>query len=154
MDNKNAIITASFGYPVEQIRPFINSALRHVDAELVLLVNEQNYWPIRKEYKKTGRVKIVLKSNVLYRVADKISKRPLFKTKHIKFRRYEYYTSIIKKSTYNNVLLSDVRDVVFQDDPFKVMESKVYFGLEDVTIGQTPFNTERLHYFYGNIDLS
>jgi hypothetical protein len=52
------------------------------------------------------------------------------------FRHFLYYDYLLKKGDkFSNVLLTDVKDVVFQKDPFDFeMEDKLYVALEKQTI--------------------
>ncbi|RZL68603.1 MAG: hypothetical protein EOO93_03560 [Pedobacter sp.] len=52
---------------------------------------------------------------------------------HIALSRYAYYFDvIINNPGYKEILFADVRDIIFQDDPFNFeLESDLYFFLED-----------------------
>ena len=55
-----------------------------------------------------------------------------FTTKYIMmYYRYELYNDYLKKNTFNKVLLSDVNDVIFQEDPFSInFTEEMYCALE------------------------
>ena len=52
---------------------------------------------------------------------------------HIALSRYAYFHKIIKSNPkYNKIFFSDVRDVIFQDNPFNFLwDNNLYFALED-----------------------
>tara|TARA_B100001287_G_scaffold138453_2_gene116589 strand:+ start:75 stop:851 length:777 start_codon:yes stop_codon:yes gene_type:complete len=55
-----------------------------------------------------------------------------FTTKYnMMFYRFELYSDYLKKNTFNKVLLSDINDVIFQEDPFKInFTEELYCALE------------------------
>jgi hypothetical protein len=66
-----------------------------------------------------------------------------------RYFHYEHY--LASHDGFTHVLLSDVRDVVFQDDPFGGVERGLYVGMENpaLTIATEPFDREWLLDAYG-----
>jgi rubrerythrin len=69
------------------------------------------------------------------------------------YRHYLYYDFMIRhRGEYDNVLLTDVKDVYFQADPFSFdMENKLYCALEGPTskIRTCSYNSKWVDYIYG-----
>ncbi len=71
---------------------------------------------------------------------------------HIQNARYFMYESYLQEcgDKYDRVLLTDVRDVFFQSDPFAVpLPSSVCFAAEDGFLGQEPVNRAWIERLYG-----
>lgn len=156
---KTAILGAATGYPPQLVAPFVSSLVNiGYDGDLVLFINPdqladyQHYYQqhqqtlnIRFVQSVIGQFKTKKKKGKLYRsVIKKISAmlpvdffRPLkAKLLHVTGyphvgRFFEYQKCLLNHPEYTHVLLSDVRDVVFQSDPFEDIEDTVYAGMEN-----------------------
>lgn len=71
--------------------------------------------------------------------------------------RFICYRSFLQKyTTYKNVLMTDVRDVLFQRDPFDFdIEDNLYCFLEDkkTTIGECSVNSSWIGYYFGRREM-
>lgn len=73
--------------------------------------------------------------------------------------RYRHYLSFLEEHAPNAdyVMLSDVRDVLFQEDPFNhIFENdlEVFLEAEHLKVGQEPFNSRWIKDLYGHEALS
>jgi hypothetical protein len=132
-DARRVVLGAAVGLGVDQVRVFVES-LRAVGytGDVVLLVR----WPgiALGRYLDSRRVRSI----------------PILQTRSfsrsVHARRYAIYASYLQARLhqYDQVLLSDVRDVAFQRHPFEGITSpKCHFFLEGdkQTIGEDPTNT-------------
>lgn len=106
---KNLILCAAIDLDIIQIRNFFVSFRKYnKDAEIYCIV-EENLNEDKKNF--------LIQNNVcfLYMNFAKFLMTKCNNTRYLKF--YDFIFENSKK--YNNVILSDVRDVVFQKDPFK-----------------------------------
>jgi hypothetical protein len=71
---------------------------------------------------------------------------------HIMLDRFFLALEIVQtnRGTFDNVLLTDSRDVVLQGDPFGFIGDHVVSGLEEKVIGCCPVNAGWLAHLYGN----
>ena len=71
--------------------------------------------------------------------------------------RYAHYYEILQRTPdTDQVLLTDVRDVLFQSDPFTPPAQQLEVFLEEpgLTIGSEPFNRRWIHNLYGADELA
>jgi hypothetical protein len=117
---KNLIIGLAFNYTVERIQNFILS-FRQYSNDMVLVISD-NDTPEFSDFLNKHDI-----HNLVYDNA------PLVMTARWELPRdalEEIFTDV------ENVILSDIRDVVFQDDPFKYLSGKdLDFSSEPETIG-------------------
>src|SRR5262249_50719850 len=122
----------AIGFDVEQVRVFVESLRTNYTGDVLLLI----CWP-------GLRVARYLKS----RGIDVI---PVFQTRSftrsVHARRYAIYLAYLpaRSSRYDPVMMPDVREVVFQRNPFDGIASpKCHFFLESAvrTIGEDPTNS-------------
>lgn len=77
---------------------------------------------------------------------------------HIACSRYGYfYRFLLRNNYYDNILLSDVRDVIFQDNPFKLSQnSSLLCVLEHkkYCLGSEPGNAKWIREAFGDEELS
>ena len=76
-----------------------------------------------------------------------------FRLQGLQSLRYRHYADRLNRGDgIDRVLLSDVRDVIFQDDPFKWICSELDVFLEDenVTLGAPGFNSMWIRDLYGD----
>lgn len=68
-------------------------------------------------------------------------------------RFFEYQKFLKENNNITNVLLTDVRDVIFQDNPFTHLEQKLYVGMENpnYTIGTESYNKKWILDAYGEV---
>lgn len=62
------------------------------------------------------------------------------------FYRFELYIDYLKKNKFDKVLLSDIDDVIFQEDPFKInFTEELYCALEQSILGDNDNGSSRLN---------
>jgi hypothetical protein len=132
-DARRVVLGAAVGFNVDQIRVFVES-LRAVGyaGDVVLLIR----WPgiEARRYLRRYNVKAI----------PIVQTRSFTRSVHA--RRYGIYAEYLRTrlDRYDQVMLSDVRDVVFQRNPFADISSdKCHFYLEGdrQTIGEDPTNS-------------
>lgn len=102
----NLVMGTALGYNAEQLRPFVHSLRKHFDGLIGLLVQnptedvEKLFYEYDVKYFNTS--------------FDTNNQDAICSKRHV------FYKQILLKSFPNveKILLTDVRDVVFQDDPF------------------------------------
>lgn len=103
------IMGAALGYRTNLLEPFIFSLRRHYQGNVVILTN-----PLSKE-----ELAFFEKYNIFTYELDEPLKNP----KDIQVQRYFYYKDCLSNfDQLDRILICDVRDVMFQDDPFKGSE--------------------------------
>lgn len=116
---RNLILGTAYGYTTDAIAPFVKSLRRHWDGDCVLVVKSLS----EKDKEFFNKFKI---ASVELRL-------DLPNPKDIQTTRYGIYKQILESnySDVDQILITDVRDVVFQDDPFKGMSgAELEFFLE------------------------
>lgn len=135
---KDLIISVAIGYDSNQLKPFMKS-LEKTNFEGVLVL--ASYEPIHIDYEVNIFIvnEIVSSEDIEANFNTVNNLRPFF------------YKSIINKYVnYDNLLLIDCRDVIFQDNPFKHFKERVvHFGMEDNTIENCWINTTWIKRVYG-----
>ena len=124
----NLIIGAAAGYEVDQIRNFVLSLRKVYKGKVVLVYNKS----ISKKI-----CIFLFKNNINILISD-INSRNAFK------KRYQIYLDILKNfGDIKKLLITDVRDVYFQEDPFKnKLFSKLNFFIEDKKIENCSINSK------------
>lgn len=134
MPGRNCILGLAAGYHYGDVRPFLVSLERAgYQDDCVLFVSETTR---DLERMKEHKVSVI----PLKRAAD---------LQHISYNalRYFLYQDFLNRqdSPYEHILMTDVRDVIFQFDPFEFSWSEgLNCTLEDerMTIGQCPHNSQ------------
>jgi hypothetical protein len=130
-DGRRLVLGAAIGFRVEQVRAFVESLRANYQGEVLLLLS----WPGLRiaRYLKSRDVDVI-----------RVFQTRSF-TRSVHARRYAIYLDYLQArlSRYDQVMMSDVRDVVFQRNPFDGITSpKCHFYLESAvrTIGENPTN--------------
>ena len=131
---KNLVLTILHGYTYPFIEPFIKSFIRaKVDAELVIFTSETISPSLRGILVKKGAVLIDFDSKrPLENVASHLKENLSVSISLNNYRFILFLEYLIKnKNLYETVILTDIRDVIFQNNPFKEFQKKaIYFFLE------------------------
>jgi hypothetical protein len=130
-DGRRLVLGAAIGFDVEQVRVFVESLRANYTGDVLLLIR----WPGRRvaRYLKSRGVDVI-----------RVFQTRSF-TRSVHARRYAIYLNYLRTqaSRYDQVMMSDVRDVVFQRNPFdSVASPKCHFYLEGAvrTIRDDPTN--------------
>jgi hypothetical protein len=130
-DHRRLVLGAAVGFDVAQVRVFVESLRANYAGDVLLLIR----WPgVRvARYLKSRRIRVI-----------RVFQTRSF-TRSVHARRYAIYLEFLRArlSRYDQVMISDVRDVVFQRNPFDGIASpKCHFYLESAvrTIGEDPTN--------------
>lgn len=162
---RDLILGAAAGYRAEQIRLFVQSLARTgFDGRLVLFVHQGQRAPmrdmlrarapsldvelfrIRSIHEHPKLVRSCLKRLFMAMPAERSNglKRAMlgFHGKPHVARYFHYAEYLAAHADFARVLLSDVRDVVFQDEPFRGLQPGLHVGMEseELTIATEPFD--------------
>lgn len=131
-DGRRLVLGAAIGFDVAQVRIFVESLRAHYAGDVLLLIR----WPGLEvaRYLKSRGVDVI-----------RVFQTRSF-TRSVHARRYAIYLDHLRARAdrYDQVMMSDVRDVVFQRNPFDGIASpKCHFYLESAqrTIGEDPTNS-------------
>ena len=135
---KNLIVGMLVSLGWWEVEPFIVSLKKNCEpCDLMLEVfDEMSEWTLDRVRKESDEsLNIIIK-----RVPSE------FKDKYISYARFKMIDDFIEehKGEYRQVLMSDVRDVIFQGDPFKEYadrDSYLVYATEWRKIGNEPTNT-------------
>src|SRR5262249_30602553 len=118
-DGRRLVLGAAIGFDVAQVRVFVESLRANYTGDVLLLIR----WPGRRvaRYLKSRGVNVI-----------RVFQTRSF-TRSVHARRYAIYLDYLRTqaSRYDQVMMSDVRDVVFQRNPFDgIVSPKCHFYLE------------------------
>jgi hypothetical protein len=70
---------------------------------------------------------------------------------HIMLERFFLALELVQanRGSFRNVLLTDSRDVILQEDPFRQIDDNLVSGLEEKTIGSSSVNADWISHLYG-----
>jgi hypothetical protein len=169
-ESMNAIITAATGYSDADLQPFLASVDRACPQAKVFLIvyklDRVRVEKLRDKYPFIEPVYVPHKLNRGGRVYRWIARHfieddyatcgSLWKTVgryslHIMLERFFLALELVQahRDSFNNVLLTDSRDVVFQQDPFGRIGHNLVSGLEEKTIGDCSLNSDWIRHLYG-----
>jgi hypothetical protein len=130
---KNLILTAAFGFGVQQLELFIKSLRKYYEDDICFIIGP-----------KDRLIKKVLEKHDCICVEKNIDKRD------IQSKRYKFFLEFLKNKNYNNVLCCDSRDIYFQGNPFDFnYKDTINFFLEDKKIKECPYNSNWIIKTYG-----
>lgn len=143
---KNLVIGTAINYGPDQIRNFALSFREFNTHDDVVLLMDNTSIEICQEFLATCNIRPILFETVMYFL--KFTPWQIA----VNCRLIGYYEFLYQNLNYKHVLISDVKDVLFQRNPFEDLPDEfLYFFTEDthVTIGQNPFNAEWILQDYG-----
>ena len=130
---KNLILTAAFGFGIQQLELFIKTLRKYYTDDICFIIGFKDY-VIEQELKKYNC--IIIKKN--------INKRD------VQLKRYDVFLEFLKDKNYENILCCDSRDIYFQSNPFDFNYSgSINFFLEDKEIKDCPYNSNWIIKTYG-----
>ncbi|MBC7426608.1 MAG: hypothetical protein H7321_08745 [Bacteroidia bacterium] len=129
--SKKLIIATSLGYQFYQIELFLSSLNRVYHGHLLLLTDQK--YKLRNY---NFLIEIGDISSDFYQTSLTVS------LNSANNKRLFYAEKFIQNNfQYEQILLTDIRDVVFQEDPFNaVLDEKLQVAAEDVLIGENEYN--------------
>ena len=138
--NNNLVLGAAFNYKPDQIRPFVHSLRKHYDGKIALLVNSMD--------------DALAAFFEQYRIdAVKIDEAVDFKW--ICVNRFRMYHDYLARTHCDKVMLADVRDIVFQADPFSLVPARsLAFCSEPEMIGNCSINARWYRDLLGEEELN
>jgi hypothetical protein len=133
----NLILGSSAGLSERDLEPFLKTLFEtDYSGDVVFFMAEGDHETIRRL---ESRIQI-----------ETFSPR-LLQTMSIHGLRYLLYQGFLKKNRdrYEKVMLTDVRDVIFQKDPFDFEMKGLSLFLEEISIGACPFNSHWIEVKFG-----
>jgi hypothetical protein len=106
-------MSAAYGYGSDDLKPFAHSLRKYYTDEVIFVVKELT--EELKDFADLYNIKLVSINHLQH-------------NNDIQWKRYSIFSSILQACDVDRVFISDVRDVVFQDDPFKF--TNINFDLE------------------------
>jgi hypothetical protein len=141
----NLILGTAFGYGPNQIEVFVKSLRKYSNSQVMLVVDSlsEELTNFLTDYNISTYLHPVDLTNI--RVSE------IFNIRHKCYRNILEYNFL----DVDRVFISDVRDVVFQGDPFgHVTDTDLEFFLEPKQIKDCEFNSKKIKKLYGNKFLS
>lgn len=137
MNQRNVILTIMQGYDYPFVEPFFES-LRKVgyEGDLAIFTADDLSWATRKKLGVMGAKLFHFKTKYPFIEGYEEAFKEI--TPHVSINNYRFifYLQFLKEhqQEYDRVMLTDIRDVIFQRAPFSIMKDEgIYFFLEDVT---------------------
>jgi len=135
--SKNLVLGSSFGYPVEKITPFILSLRQHYQDDICMIIDVL-----------TPELEKFFEENLVYSF---IPSEPIVR-QTCQVKRYEFYKECVEEhfTDSKNILIADVRDLVFQADPFiSYPQHSLEFFAEPETFKNCTHNSPWVAGIYG-----
>jgi len=126
----NLILSVAAGYNWRQLKVFVKSLRKYYNDKALLILNN-----IDLELKNN-----LQKFSIDYIVDKNIVASDCYQSR---YKLYYNYLNSNKKNNYNNVLITDSRDVFFQNNPFSFFyNNKLNFFLENELIKNSSVNSK------------
>ena len=166
----NAIISAATGYSEADLQPFLRSVDRACPDSTVFLIVYKRDLPrvekmrrqfpfvepvyVRHRFNRGGRVYRWIAGQFIeedYWMGGWFWRSLGRYSLHIALERYFIALELIQahRPSFTNVLLTDSRDVILQQNPFPSIRHSLVTGLEEMTIGACSMNSDWIRYIYG-----
>jgi len=167
----DVIISAATGYSEKDLHPFLRSIESSCSSSKLFLIVQKRDRVVMENLSRTfpflqpvytgwkfNRGGIIFRTIARSVIRDDFSIRgpswialgryPL----HIMLERFFFALDLVRayRHEFDNVLLTDSRDVVLQKNPFEFINGRVLSGLEEQCIGRCALNSEWLRHLYGN----
>jgi hypothetical protein len=138
---KNLVVSTALNYGVEQIKNFILSFRKYNQEDDIILIYKSE---------DLSRIESFLKQHNVQTTDFPYANAPI----HVVASRFFRYHDIVAHLTdYKHILLADIRDVVFQANPFENLpdEDYIYAFMEDagVKINVEPHHIGMIDRMYG-----
>jgi beta-1,4-mannosyl-glycoprotein beta-1,4-N-acetylglucosaminyltransferase len=144
---KDLVLGSAINIDLNSIMTFIRSLRKYNKECSISIIVENNIDEVKKSSIKKEGV------NLIFTSISTFLESPINNIRYLKF--FEFIKD--HENEYKNVLISDVRDVYFQNDPFKGLEkNSIFFAEEDEskTIKDDDrFNSRWIRQTYGDIIL-
>jgi hypothetical protein len=174
----NLIIGLAHGYKFEQIKDFVHSLFEIRFPGKIVLIGDKKL-VIPEDYQNGLQIKVIndpafkrnlfksafikiLSTSFLKRSLNRVLKKkykhrdkgfsPMFENLyHCQTSRYAFYYNFLNQRHYEKILLTDVRDVIFQSDPFNGFhdELAVFNESQTITIKDEEFNRDWIKKGFG-----
>lgn len=144
---KNVVIGTAMNYGVNQIKNFILSFRKFNSIDDIILIVNQNQFTSLDKFSKEQNIKLV--------DSEPLSQIPI----HVVASRFLKYREVLDNNpNYKHILLSDIRDVFFQSNPFLNLpeEDYIFAFTEDpaVTIEIEKYHISMITRLFGQDELT
>ena len=173
------IIGLALGYDYEMIQPFILSLLKHrYDGEVVIIADERLQIPrevsaqmkvrviVEPRFNRTNlkrayikflsfpvwRQLISLYLRLLWKISENLFLNQFISLYQCQTGRYGFYYRFLKQHHYDKIFFTDIRDVIFQADPFEGFDDTlvVFHESPSITIKQEEHNSRWIREGFGH----
>ncbi len=136
----NLIIAIASGYKFEQIELFLKTLNDYFSDELLLLTDQKYKLPSYRFKIELGDIQ-----------SDYFQRSVPFPFNSANNRRLYFAKKFINDNKqYQNIFLTDIRDVIFQEDPFNaIINEKLQVAVEEVLIGENEYNSNWIRALMG-----
>lgn len=131
----NLIVAVTVNLQFQQLRMFVESAVQNANSKILLIsagLTDQSQHYLR-QFRRVQVQSFNYSNPVKFLVVD----------------RFFIIASVLGKLLFENILLSDARDVFFQADPFSEVEEPLTVFKEPVLIGNCATNSNWINLYYG-----
>lgn len=135
--SKNLVMGLAFGYSVDKIKPFVLSLRQYYDEDILFILSDP----------RDDVIKFLEENEVMSFIPDE----PLRK-ETCQIMRYSNYKDCLEEyfTETENVLIADVRDIIFQDNPFnQPLTHELEFFAEPEIFKNCTHNTPWINAIYG-----
>lgn len=135
----DTVLGYAAGYDMDAVAPFVRSLRSVFSGRIILIVGHD---ATLRAYLSTHGIEVETAPQWKWRW------RP-----HPVVERFSAFADVLDhRADIRNVIMTDVRDVVFQSDPFSGMEDELQFFLEadGRSLGEHPFNLKHLRRLVGD----
>ena len=129
----NLVLGAIYGYDWEKVKHFVISLRKHYDGKIAFIV----------DMGVLTNIELMNKLNE-HDVVCHLYDTQLSSNHEIQNNRFELYSDLIEMNytDVENIFITDVRDVIFQDDPFAYgLNTDLEFYFEPATFAECPCNS-------------
>jgi len=135
MSTQNLIMGVAVNYNWEQIEPFIVSLKKYYKDDVVLFISSNTNQETLEKLKQYKIKTIIHDMQGIYTIGR---------------MRYFLYKDYLQKNKYDKVIITGVRDVLFQKDPFEFKEGLHFFEEDSrMKIGTCSYNSSWIREAFG-----
>lgn len=140
---RNAVIGTAAGYPIDAVKNFVLSFREYNKTDQLIFIVDLETQGTLREFAAQYSIELVVFSS--FRFTETF-------VNNSRYTAILDYIATVGPSQFKNILLADVRDVMFQSDPFaNLPDNFLYFFNEDpgIPLGEQEFNARWIRLPYG-----
>lgn len=134
---ENLVLGAAIGYKLDKVKPFVLSLRKYFDGKIIFLVDKLD--DESRNFYASNKVETIIPREVIPPSLSYVL-------------RFSYFLEVLKnQKEIDKVLITDVRDVIFQEDPFqRYVQNDLEFFAEPELIGNCQHNGPWISVLYGS----